>query len=297
LGERLHRFWIQAVLFLLTLYTTSAVGSRMAWNFANGLPVFRLEHDSLAFLSAWNDPRLLLTGLPFSLTLLGILLAHEFGHWCMCRHYGLDASLPYFLPAPTFIGTFGAFIRIRSIIYSRRELFDVGVAGPLAGFVLIVPAIYFGYAWSKVIPGVALRGDLVFGTPLIFRYFEQLIFPGARPVDLCLHPVAWAAWAGVFATALNLLPIGQLDGGHILYAWFGQRQLTLSKVFIALLVPLGFVYWPWWIWAVLLFIFGRKHPYIHDYVPLDGGRKALAVLAFVVFALCFMAAPVTIPGE
>lgn len=269
----------------------------MAWNFSHSLPVFRLDHDALVFLSAWRDPASLAAGLPFSLTLLAILLAHEFGHWGMCWRYRLDATLPYFLPAPTFIGTFGAFIRIRSIIYTRRELFDVGVAGPLAGFVLIVPAIYFGYAWSRLVPGVALQGDLVFGTPLIFKYFEQLFFPGARSVDLCLHPVAWAAWAGCFATALNLLPIGQLDGGHILYAWFGPLQLTLSKVFIGLLIPLGFLYWPWWVWAMLLFLFGRKHPYIHDYVPLDGTRKTLAVLAFLVFAICFMAAPVTIPGS
>jgi membrane-associated protease RseP (regulator of RpoE activity) len=161
--------------------------------------------------------------------------------------------------------------------------------------VLIVPALYFGYAWSKLVPGIATRGDLVFGTPLLFRYFEQLLYPGVNSADVCLHPVAWAAWAGAFATALNLLPIGQLDGGHILYAWFGQKQLTLSKIFIALLIPLGFVYWPWWIWAVVLYIFGRKHPYIHDYVGLDASRKAVAVLAFVIFALCFMPAPVEMP--
>ena len=294
-GERLHRFWIQAFLFALTLFTTSAVGARMARNFAQGQPVFRMESDGWAFLVPFERPAVLLDGLPFSLTLLAILLAHEFGHWGMCRRYGLDASLPYFLPAPTFIGTFGAFIRIRSLIYSRRELFDVGVAGPLAGFALIVPALYFGYAWSKIVPGVERRGDLVFGTPLIFRYFEQVLFPGVSTADICLHPVAWAAWAGAFATALNLLPIGQLDGGHILYAWFGQRQLTLSKIFIAMLIPLGFVYWPWWIWAVVLWLFGRKHPYIHDYVGLDARRKVIAILAFLIFAICFMPTPVEMP--
>jgi len=294
-GERLHRFWIPFVLFLLTWFTTAAVGGRMARNFRGNLPVFRADHDLFAFLQVFDDPSLLFDGLPYSLTLLAILLAHEFGHWLMCRRYGMEASLPYFLPAPTLIGTFGAFIRIRSIIYSRRELFDVGVAGPLAGFAVLLPALAAGYSWSKVVPGIARQGDLTFGLPLVFHYFQQVTFPGTAPADVSLHPVAWAAWAGALATALNLLPIGQLDGGHILYAWFGHRQLTLSKVFIlAFLAPLGFLYWPWWLWAAVLWFFGRKHPYIHDAVGLDRVRKCVAILAFVVFALSFMPAPVQV---
>jgi membrane-associated protease RseP (regulator of RpoE activity) len=292
-GERLHRLWIQPILFLLTIYTTAAAGSRMARNFDEGLPAFRLEHDLFVFFSVWNDPTELVRGLPYALTLLAILLAHEFGHWGACRWYRLDATLPYFLPVPGFVGTCGAFLRIRDIIYSRRELFDIAVAGPLAGFALILPALYFGYSWSKVVPGVVQKGDLIFGLPLAFRYVEQLTFPGVSSGDVCLHPVLWAAWAGAITTAANLLPIGQLDGGHILYAWFPQRHEMLSKVAIALLVPLGFVFWPWFVWATVLYFFGRRHPYIHDYAPLDPVRKALALVAFVVFVISFIAAPAT----
>ena len=190
-----------------------------------------------------DAPGRLLRGLPFSLTLMTILLAHEFGHYLACVYYRVDASLPYFLPSPTLIGTFGAFIRIRSPIYSKRVLFDIGIAGPLAGFVFLLPALAIGLAFSKVIPGIAHQGSVQFGTPPVQWLLEQAIFPGVAPGDIYLHPVARAAWVGVFATALNLLPIGQLDGGHILYALVGERHKLVSKVVIALLVPLGIFFW------------------------------------------------------
>lgn len=243
-------------------------------------------------LEPFLDPARLLNGLPFSLALLSILFVHEMGHYCACMHYRLDASLPYFLPAPSFIGTFGAFIRIRSAIYSKRVLFDVGVAGPIAGFIALIPFLISGLALSKQVPGIAEQGDLVFGTPLLLSFFEHLFFPGIPSSDIYLHPIARAAWVGLFATALNLLPIGQLDGGHILYAVFGERHKLMSKLTLAALIPLGFLYWPWWVWAVGLFFFGRKHPYIYDETSIGWKRKALAIVAMIIFLICFMPAPI-----
>jgi membrane-associated protease RseP (regulator of RpoE activity) len=218
------------------------------------------------------------------------------GHFRTCLRYGLDASLPYFMPFPSIIGTLGAFIRIRSPIYSRRVLFDVGIAGPLAGFVLLLPAALIGIACSRVVPGIGARSDLAFGTPPLFWVLQSLFVPGTSPADLSLHPIARAAWVGVFATALNLLPIGQLDGGHILYAFFGERHRLLSRIFTLALVPLGLLYWPWLFWAVVLFFFGLRHPMIYDITELDRRRKALGLVALAIFLLCFMLAPIETAG-
>ena len=290
---RPRRLWLHAALFLLTLVTCSATGSRLVENFQHNLPSFRLEHDLLLMLWPVEDPARLLTGLPFSLALLFILTAHEMGHYLACLHYRLDASLPYFLPAPSFIGTFGAFIRIRSIIYSRKVLFDVGVAGPIAGFCALLPLLLVGVSMSKHLPGIAHEGDILFGTPVLITLVERFFFPGVPSADIYLHPLARAAWVGLFATALNLLPIGQLDGGHILYALFGERHKTISKFTLAALVPLGFLYWPWWVWAVALFLVGRKHPFIYDATPIGPTRVALSILALVLFLLSFMPAPIS----
>jgi membrane-associated protease RseP (regulator of RpoE activity) len=274
------------------------MGARMAENFRHNRPTFQLEHDLAALAEVWSNPSILLAGLPFSLCLMGILLAHELGHYLSCRYHGLDASLPYFLPAPTFIGTFGAFIRIRSPILSRRILFDVGAAGPLAGFVLLLPVLAVGLACSKVTPGIAQRGDLVFGTPLMLRLLEQAVFPGVAVADIYLHPVARAAWVGLFATALNLLPIGQLDGGHILYSFVGTRHRLLSRLFAAALIPMGFFFWYGWLfWAGALFFFGMRHPAIHDFSEIDAGRRKLGWLALAIFLLCFTLAPIQAGGE
>ena len=290
---RPRRWWLHATLFLVTLVTCSATGSRLVANFDRNLPSFRLEHDLLLMLWPADNPAVLLTGLPFSLALLFILLAHEMGHYLACVHYRLDASLPYFLPAPSFIGTFGAFIRIRSVIYSRKVLFDVGVAGPLAGFVALLPLLLVGISLSKQLPGIAHEGDILFGTPVLIALLERFFFPGVPSADIYLHPLARAAWVGLFATALNLLPIGQLDGGHILYALFGERHRTLSKFALAALIPLGFLYWPWWVWAVGLYFVGRKHPFIYDDTPIGAPRVALAMVALLLFLLSFMPAPIS----
>jgi membrane-associated protease RseP (regulator of RpoE activity) len=289
---RLHeRYWLHGLLFLATLFSTTLVGSSLQGDFNRNLP-FDVQHYLYAFVNVWGNPALIWQGLPFSLTLLTILLAHEAGHYFACLYYGVDASLPYFLPAPTLMGTFGAFIRIRSAIYSKRVLFDIGVAGPLAGFVFLLPALAIGLAFSKVIPGIAHQGDIQFGTPGLLWILQKVIFPGVPAADIYLHPVARAAWIGILATALNLLPIGQLDGGHILYSLVGDRHKLLSKIFIAALIPLGFLWWPWWLWAVALFFLARRHPVIVDPSSLSPGRKWLALLALIVFLLCFTAAPV-----
>lgn len=288
-----RRLWLHVLLLAVTIFSTTFVGARIAENFGSNRPAFVVEEDLDAYVEIWREPRRMLPGLWFSVPLLVILLAHEFGHYLACVVYRLDASLPYFLPAPTFIGTMGAFIRIRSPIFTRRELFDVGIAGPLAGLVFVVPALGIGLALSKVIPGIAGQGDLVFGIPLLLRAVEGLVFPGVPVDDIYLHPMARAAWVGLFATALNLLPFGQLDGGHILYAVASDRFRVLVRVFLVVLVLLGKLYWPWWAWAVLLFFFGLKHPPIFDPAPLSRERRWLAILALALFLLCFMPAPVT----
>jgi membrane-associated protease RseP (regulator of RpoE activity) len=276
----------------LTLCTTTLVGVVLAHSFQTNRP---LDFDQYlnVFATLEARPLLLIDGLAFSLTLMTILLAHEMGHYFACRYYGIDASLPYFLPFPLPpTGTWGAFIRIRSPIYTRQALFDVGIAGPLAGFAVLVPALVIGIGASKIIPGIAERGDLVFSVPAIERVFEWIIFPGVRPADILLHPIARAAWVGILATALNLLPIGQLDGGHILYAFTGRWHKLLSRVFVVALVPLGIFYsHTWLIWAALLFFFALRHPVIFDSTKLDRNRLALGLAALAIFLLTFTLAP------
>ncbi len=289
---RRERVTLHVVLFLTTLFTTTVVGAGLARTFQANRPV-DLEQDFAIIANLWSHPEILLEGLPFSLTLLTILLAHEMGHYVTCVRYGIDASLPYFLPAPTLIGTLGAFIRIRSPIYTRRALFDVGIGGPIAGFVFLVPALLIGLSFSRVQPGIAVHGDFVFGTPLLLRLLESVLFPGVPVADISLHPIARAAWVGILATALNLLPIGQLDGGHILYSFFGKQHKFLSRVFVAALVPLGIFYsWSWLVWAVLLAVFALRHPTIFDDLPLGAARTRLGWVALIMFLLCFTLTPI-----
>ncbi len=288
-----QRVWLHILLLVLTLATTTAVGARMQFNFDHNLPFFDIDRDMGVFGDALANPRMLLAGLPFSLTLLIILTAHECGHYVACLYYGVDASLPYFLPAPTFTGTLGAFIRIRSPIYSRRTLFDIGIAGPIAGFLFLLPALSVGLAMSKIIPGIAVQGNLVFGTPPLLRFFETLIFPGVPVADLYIHPVVRAGCIGLIATALNLLPAGQLDGGHIVYAIAGDKHKLVTRLVLAALVVLGWFSYGWWLWAALLFLFGRRHPAIYDHHPLGRSRFQLAWAALVIFLICFTVAPVS----
>lgn len=290
--SRQPRYWLHISLFLLTLLTTTVVGTQLSWQFEGNQPTGVADWFGLDRLLA--DPGQLVRGFSFSLPLLLILLAHEFGHYFTCKHYGLNASLPYFLPAPTLIGTFGAFIRIRSHIYSKRQLFDVGIAGPIAGFVVLVPFLLVGLMLSRIVPGIVQQGSIFFGVSLGERLLEAAIWPGVSLSDVSLHPMARAAWVGLFATALNLLPIGQLDGGHILYALVRNHSRVISTAFVVALVPLGyfFHYWPWYLYAVVLFFVGRRHPYIYDPTPIGWGRTVLGVVALLIFVLCFMPVPV-----
>lgn len=287
-----HRYWLHALLLVATLITTTVIGAGLAHSFAANR-AFDFDADLAGYMNLWRDPAYLLAGLPFSLTLLSILLAHEFGHYIAARHYNVDATLPFFLPAPTLIGTLGAFIRIRSAILSKRILFDIGVAGPLAGFAVLIWPLAIGISLSKVVPGFAGHSELIFGTPLILRLVEQIQFPGVPAADICLHPVARAAWVGLLATALNLLPIGQLDGGHILYSFLGEKTKYLSRFFILVLVPMGiFLAYSWLVWAAILLLFGMRHPAIVDPSPVGRTRSWLGLLALVVFVLSFTAVPI-----
>ncbi len=285
--------WVHVLLFLLTLLTTSAVGARMQFNFDHNLPSLN-DRDWDALWMWISHPAILLSGLPFSITLLTILLAHECGHYVACLYYGIDASLPFFLPAPTpYTGTLGAFIRIRSPIQFRHQLFDIGVAGPIAGFLFLLPAAGVGLALSKVLPGIGALGTIHYGTPPLLRVLEQAVFPGTGAPDIYLHPVARAAWVGMFATAMNMLPAGQLDGGHIIYAFFGQAHKWFTRVTVAVLVVIGcFYFYGWLFWAAMLFLFARRHPPIYDGSELGVARWKLGLLAFVLFLLCFSVAPV-----
>jgi membrane-associated protease RseP (regulator of RpoE activity) len=251
------------------------------------------------YFDIWQEPGLLVLGLPFSFTLMGILLAHELGHYFACRYYGIAASVPYFIPAPTIIGTMGAFIRIRSPIVNRKALFDVGLAGPIVGFLFAVPALYFGLAESKVLPSGQIQAVVLFGQPLLMRGLVDLLYPALhlRDVTLLLHPVARAAWVGLFATALNLLPIGQLDGGHVLYALKSERHRRISFAFVLVLGLLGLLYWEGWLfWAGLLLVLGFRHPALLDrWEPIDAKRRGWAAVAVIVFVLCFMPVPLIDP--
>jgi Zn-dependent protease len=284
------RYWLHILLFLITLLTTTGAGAAFSSSFEQNRP---LMFDD--FFLDFSTPAHWLRGLPYSLTLVTVLLAHEMGHYLACRYYGISASLPYFIGVPTLIGTLGAFIRIRSAIFSRKQLFDIGIAGPLAGFALILPALAIGLAYSKVIPGIVAQGEFVFGTPILLRALEWVIFPGVSAGDIYLHPIARAAWFGVLATALNLMPIGQLDGGHILYALAGQWHRPLTRFFILVLVAMGFfLSYAWLIWAVVLFVLARRHPRIYDETSVGTGRMQLGVLSLVIFIVSFSLVPIRI---
>jgi membrane-associated protease RseP (regulator of RpoE activity) len=288
-----ERYWLYGLLFALTVFTATVVGAGMQSDFERNLP-FDVDRSYSQYAVFWQHPALLLNGLPFSLTLLTILMAHELGHYLAAMYHRVDASLPYFLPSP-FLGTFGAFIRVRSPIYSKRVLFDIGAAGPLAGFVFLMPALAVGLAFSKVIPNIAHQGMMQFGAPGLEWLAERLIFPGVRSADIYLHPVARAAWIGMLATALNLLPIGQLDGGHILYAFFPRRHKLVSKLVCIALLPLGWFWFGWLVWGLVLLFIGRRHPLIFDDSELTAGRRKLGWIALIVFLLCFTWAPI-VPG-
>jgi len=290
-----QRLWLAVLLFVVTFFTCLAAGRQFAISFANGQAASIAEFVvSLKLL--YKDPTALAAGFPFAISLMAILLAHELGHYFACRHHGIRASYPYFIPAPTLIGTLGAFILMRSPIRSRRALFDVGASGPLVGFVLAIPILIYGVVHSRIVPGLnSPFANIVFGVPLALRLLVQRIFPGADPLTVLLHPVGRAAWVGLFATALNLLPAGQLDGGHILRSLSPRLHRWLGWLVPAALAALGSFQsgiWFWWMWAgILLALRFLRIPAVYDQRPLDSTRTVLAIVTLLVMILCFMPVP------
>ncbi len=273
---------IHVLLFLATLVTTTLAGTFQAG------------------VNPFADPWLLTRGLPFSITLMSILLVHEMGHFVMSRWHGVEATPPYFIPGPPFlIGTFGAFIRMRTPA-SRIALFDVGAAGPWAGFVVAIPAVLYGLAHSDVRPLVATSSGrgIELGDSLVFGFLARLVL-GVSPKDvtILLHPVALAGWFGLFVTFLNLLPVGQLDGGHVVYALVGRAHRWVARAGVAMILALASLGWRGWIlWAVMVSVLGLDHPPTLDDTPLDPRRRVAAWLTVGLFIVTFMAVPIQFTG-
>ena len=240
-------------------------------------------------------------GLLYATTLLVILVGHEMGHYLTCRRYGVRATLPFFMPGPPFLGTFGAFIRIKSPIHFKHQIFDVGANGPLTGFVLALPALVIGLALSKVGPFAAASDTIVFGEPLLFKLLSSLFF-GRIPEgsSLILHPIGFAGWVGLLVTALNLMPIGQLDGGHIAYALLGRRARLVSRVMIGFLAVMGVLFHvTWLILAAVILLFEFKSrmrlnhpPVVDEDAPLGRKRAVLSIIIVLIFVLSFIPDPV-----
>ena len=251
----------------------------------------------------------MLVGLPFALAFIGILLGHEMGHYLTARRHGVPVSLPYFIPFPPYfsiVGTLGAFIRLRGPMIRRSVLFDIGFAGPLASFLLSLPLLLVGLRASELVPAadaglypfrVHFAGEPIgIGSNAILQSAAALSVPGFEAgAALVLHPLAFAGWLGIFVTALNLIPLGQLDGGHILYAVGGTTQRRLGAAFIVILLLLGLVWWGWWLWAGMALILGRGRvahpPVLVEEIPLGVGRRILGWAALALFVLTFSPAP------
>ena len=303
---RRERWWLHLLLVAATLVTTTIAGAYFLGR--DPLELFLLP------LGPWGIPvpvRVfpgnLVPGLAFSIPLLAVLLGHEMGHYLVARRHRMDVSPPYFIPSPNWlnvIGTFGAFIRLRSPMLNRAVLLDVGVAGPLASFGLSIPLLALGLGWSQpvvftsmvpVSPYAVLFGaqPLWLGDSVIVRLLALAWAP--ENGVLLLHPLAFAGWLGMFITSLNLFPLAQLDGGHILYALFGGAQRTLGLAFLATLVVLGWWWWGWWFWAAVILIVGRgtiRHPTVFDpSYPVVGRRRWMGWACIAIFVVTFIPIP------
>ncbi|HKS71936.1 MAG TPA: site-2 protease family protein [Terriglobales bacterium] len=299
------RYWLHGLLLLVTIFTTLVVGARMQFNFQHNLPALTAGDEYIPFFPVewvFAKPSRILMGIPFSMTLLFILLAHEMGHYLYCRYYRVHATLPFFIPAPTLIGTLGAVIRIKSPIRSRAALFDIGIAGPIAGFLVAVSVLLVSLTLSKpVVPGMA-PADIYLGYPIIFDLAHRLLavfapMLGVSSVPLTriyLHPTAVAAWVGMFATALNLLPSGQLDGGHIVYALWPRAHRAVSWITVFALIYLGKQYIGWRMWAGLVAamnIVSWRQRQAPDVPGVQGWRWVLALLALLMLILTLTPVP------
>jgi membrane-associated protease RseP (regulator of RpoE activity) len=279
-APRKNGWRLQLILFLLTIVTTLIAG--------------------VSFYAAptelFHDPSLILLGIPFSASLLSILMAHEMGHYVTARLHKVQVTLPYFIPAPTLIGTLGAVIKMRSRLGKKHVLMEIGAAGPFAGIVVAVPLVLWGLGHSQIIPMDVGAGEyIVFGDSLLFMFLTKITV-GVIPegYDLLLHPVGFAGWVGFLVTSLNLMPIGQLDGGHISYALFGKRHRIVSRLFVIFLVVLGAIAYPGWLmWALLVLIIGLDHPPVaDDAAPLGMLHLIIGYAALVLLVLTFIPQPV-----
>ena len=289
-----NRTWLNVLLFVLTAASAFFVGITWSLSYKYAESLSNPEQIPLN-LSLLKDPSILRLSFFYALVLIGILLAHEMGHYLTCRYYEIDATLPFFIPAPTLIGTLGAFIKIRSPIRKKHQLFDVGIAGPLAGFIMAVPAVIYGLSVSKLVASLPQEGTLIFGESLLIKAVGGLFFKGAASgYDVVVHPIAFAGWVGLLVTALNLFPIGQLDGGHILYSIIGSKVKRYAKFILLGFIIMGTFFWiGWFVWALLISFLGLNHPPVMDEgVPLSRGRKVLSALALIVFILSFIPAPI-----
>ena len=291
-----HRWTRHVVLFLFTVATTTLLGVDHYLSFRSNFGTLAVAIDARATFEA----------LVYSASILAILGAHEMGHYVACRHYNVDATLPFFLPFPSLSGTLGAVIKIREPFPTRKALFDIGVAGPIAGFVVLIPVLFLGMWMSNVIRVPAHMEGWSLGEPLLFKFASWIVFghvPDGYSVNM--HPMVFAAWFGMLATAWNLLPFGQLDGGHLTYATFGDASRYVSIVTVLGAVVMTFISFSWLVMtlmmlAMLIFL-GQRHPPVAEeydprYVrqPLDSGRLAVAVFAVVMFVLCFMPVPIDV---
>ncbi len=268
---------INVILFFVTILTTLLAGSMM-----EGGNVF-------------THPMELFKGIPFSITLMLILGTHELGHYYFAQKHGVDATLPYFIPAPTIIGTFGAFIKINSPITKKSALLQIGAAGPIAGFMIAVPALIIGLTQSTVISLDETFEGIRLGDSLLMIGLTGIIFPGLEPnQDILLHSIAFAGWIGLLVTMLNLLPIGQLDGGHIAYAMLGEKYENVAKIALLSLIPLSYFTLNWLIWGALILLLMRtvKHPPVMNiHQPLSPQDQKIGYVCLAIFILCFIPAP------
>ena len=300
-----ERYWVHILLLFATVFTTLVVGAHMQYAFLQNLAPFSAGEEYLPFFQirwALAQPSRLLLGIPFSATLLGILLAHEMGHYVACRYYRVHATLPFFIPAPTMIGTLGAVIRIKSPIPTRKALFDIGIAGPIAGFVVAVITLAAALSASKPIAGGMGPSDLRLGFPWIFYVMHDVLrslapghaISGLPLARIYLHPTAIAAWVGMFATALNLLPSGQLDGGHIVYALAPRAHRVISWLTVIALGVMGRSSYTWWFWAALITVMNiltYRQEQAPQYPMLPASRWVLAGVALVMLMLILTIAP------
>lgn len=312
-GERSERWWLHVALALVTVICALGAGATLAGAWLPSAEPTRYGALAGAILSglhffgdvargAWRN---ILPGAAFAFPLLAILLVHELGHYFAARRYGIDTSPPFFLPVPPSlspIGSLGAFIRMRSPVLDRRQLLDVGAAGPLAGFVVTIVVLIVGYAHSEGLSlGAETAGEFVtyagrqiyLGDSLLTLALRRHFFPDAAAVYL--SPMAFAGWVGAFVTALNLVPLSQLDGGHVLYAMFGRRQTTIGAAALIVLLLLGRSSPSWWIWGALALVIGGgrwTHPSVlAPERPVPAGRRWIGWACVVVFALTFVPVP------